>query len=698
VATRPLGRYNDCWRRRIGALEETSLTTTDVKRQVEALRREIEAHNYNYYVLAQPTVTDAEFDQLFRELQALEAAHPELVTPESPTQRPGGLVHTDFAAVKHRVPMLSLANGFSREELDTWHARVVKLAERDTFRYCVEPKIDGLAIALQYEAGRFTVGATRGDGLSGEDVTPNLKTIGDIPHTLKEAIDVEVRGEVYMTIKDFVALNERLGLAEEKLFANPRNAAAGSLRQKDPRVTKTRPLRFWAYGALGLVGIQSHYESLERVRDLGFPVFPETTVVETIDDVWALCQRYEERRAAMPFEIDGVVIKIDALRDQADLGAVGREPRWAIAFKFPPMQGTTKLLRIEVQVGRTGTLNPLAILEPVNIGGVTISKATLHNEDDIARKGLLIGDTVIVQRAGDVIPQVVKAIPEKRTGAEQPFAMPDSCPVCGSHVMRPEGQVMRYCTGGVTCKAQLTETLKHFASRRAMDIEGLGGKTVEELVAKGLVADVADLYYLMRDQWLALERFGEKSADNVLQALEASKARPLSRLVFGMGIRDVGEQTARLLAQRFHTMDRLEAATLDELKDIPGLGPVVSASVYDFFVEPRNRAVIEKLKQAELRMDEGVEATAEGPFTGATFVFTGRLERLARPQAEALAVKLGGKAGSAVTKATTFLVAGAEAGSKLEKAQKLKVQVLSEDEFLERVRAHDPALVENLSR
>ncbi|MNS09292.1 DNA ligase [compost metagenome] len=677
---------------------ESALTTMDVTRRVEELRREIEAHNYRYYVLAQPTVTDAEFDQLFRELQTLETEHPELADPESPTQRPGGQVQTDFAPVRHKVPMLSLANAFSREELDSWHARVAKLAERNNFRYCIEPKIDGLAISLVYEKGRFTVGATRGDGLQGEDVTPNLMTIAEIPHTLGVPMDVEVRGEVYMTVADFDSLNAGLGEAGQKLFANPRNAAAGSLRQKDPRVTKNRPLRFWAYGALGLEGIKSHHESLMRTKELGFPVYPEVTVVDSLDEVWALCQRYESRRAEMPFEIDGVVIKIDGMRDQADLGAVGREPRWAIAFKFPPMQATTKLLDIKIQVGRTGSLNPLAILEPVNIGGVVVSKATLHNEDDIARKGVLIGDTVIVQRAGDVIPQIVKPIEERRDGSERAFQMPEACPVCGSPVVRPEGQVMRYCTGGLDCKAQLTETIKHFAGRRAMDIEGLGGKTVEELVERGMVADVADLFYLTREQILGLERFAEKSADNLLAALEATKSRDLSRLVFGVGIRDVGEQTAKLLVQRFHTMDRLMAATLEEIQDIRGLGAVVSQSVFDYFADARNRQVIDKLRAAGLRMAEDIVAPTEGPFTGMSFVFTGRLERMARPEAEALAVKLGGKAGSAVSKKTSYVVAGAEAGSKLEKAQSLGVKVLTEDEFLALVAEHDAALVEGLGR
>lgn len=674
------------------------MPTQDLDRRVADLRREIEEHNYRYYVLAQPTVTDAEFDRLFHELKAIEEAHPELIVPESPTQRPGGQVETSFAPVRHKVPMLSLANAFDRASIDGWHARMERLAERSTFQYCIEPKIDGLAISLQYENGRLVVGATRGDGITGEDVTLNLKTILDIPHALPEPLTLEVRGEVYMTIADFEKLNERRGEAQESLFANPRNAAAGSLRQLDPRVTRSRPLHFWAYGALGLEGVRSHYEGLQRVRALGFPVWPEMTVVDTIDEVWACCQAYQERRAGMPFEIDGVVVKVDALRDQEDLGAVGREPRWAIAYKFPAIQATTVLKDIVIQVGRTGTLNPLALLEPVQIGGVTVSKATLHNEDEIARKGLMIGDTVIVQRAGDVIPQVVKPIEEKRDGTERPFTMPDTCPVCGSHVMRPEGIAMRYCTGGLTCKAQLVESLKHFASRRAMDIEHLGAKLAESLVDQGMVKDVADVYVLTREQVLGLERFGEKSADNLIAAIEGSKQRELSRLVFGLGIRDVGEQTAKLLVQQFHSMDRLALASLEELQQISGLGPVVSQSVFDFFQEEHNLRVLEKLKQAGLRMEEEVsEGVAGGPLVGQTYVFTGRLERMARPAAEAMVAKLGGKAGSAVTKQTTSLVAGAEAGSKLEKAQKLGVKVMTENEFLDMIAGCAPELLATLA-
>jgi DNA ligase (NAD+) len=672
----------------------------DVQRRIEELRLELEEHNYRYYVAAQPTITDADYDLLFRELQALEAAHPELISPESPTQRPGGHVETTFSPVQHKVPMLSLANCFDREGLDAWHARIRKLAERDRFRFCVEPKIDGLAIALRYEDGRFTQGATRGDGLTGEDVTANLRTIKDLPTSLPDKPTLEVRGEVYMRIADFQSLNERRGNAGEPLFANPRNAAAGSLRQLDPKVTRGRPLCFWAYGVIGLAGVTRHAEALERVKALAFPVWDEIQVVDSIDEVWALCESYQKRRAELPFEIDGVVIKVDDLRDQGELGAIGREPRWAIAFKFPAIQATTVLREIRISVGRTGTLNPLAILDPVEIGGVTVSKATLHNEDDIARKGLLIGDTVVVQRAGDVIPQIVKPITEKRTGAETAFIMPDHCPVCGSAAIRPEGMAMRFCTGGLACQAQLVRGLEHFAGRRMMDIEHLGTKLAVTLVETGLVKDLADAYALTREALLALDRFAEKSADNLITAIETSKTRPLSRLVFGLGIRDVGEQTAKLLAQHFGTMDRLEGATQEELNNLKGLGPVVSVSVFDFFAEPHNRQVIEKLRGAGLTMTEGeADASAkDGPLMGVDFVFTGRLERMARPKAEELVVRLGGKAGSAVSKKTHFVVAGEEAGSKLEKANKLGVKVLDEEGFLALVREKAPELVDALLR
>ncbi|MEB3221990.1 MAG: NAD-dependent DNA ligase LigA [Candidatus Sericytochromatia bacterium] len=661
------------------------MNSTAAATRIAQLRKEIEAHDYRYYVLAQPTVSDAEYDALFRELLGLEAAHPELVSPESPTQRPGGALETSFSPVRHAVPMLSLANAFDLASLEAWEVRNAKIAEGRRFSYAVEPKIDGLAISLRYVGGVLAQAATRGDGLTGEDVTLNIRTIVEIPERLSESLDLEVRGEVYMATADFEALNLKRSEAGEPLFANPRNAAAGSLRQQDPRVTRSRPLRFWAYGAVGLAGVEAHHEALDVLVRLGLPVWPDRAVVPDLAAVWRYCEQLGERRPTLPFEIDGVVVKVDALRDQADLGAVGREPRWAIAFKYPPTQATTRLLDIRVSVGRTGTLNPVAILEPVVVGGVTVSRATLHNEEEIARKGLLIGDVVVVQRAGDVIPQVVKPITERRTGAERAFEFPTSCPECGSAVIKPEGLAMRYCTGGAVCRAQLVEGLKHFASRRAMDIEHLGAKVAEALVETQLVRDLADIYALSRADLLGLERFADRSADNLLVAVEASKQRPFAAVLFALGIHEVGEQTARVLASHFGSIERLADASVEALMAVPGLGPVVSRSVHDYFAEPHNRAVIQKLRAACLQLEADVQASVEGPLAGETWVFTGRMARLARPEAEALVVRLGGKASGSVSKATTFVVVGEEAGSKREKALKLGVPVLTEEEFLARV-------------
>ncbi|MEB3197338.1 MAG: NAD-dependent DNA ligase LigA [Candidatus Sericytochromatia bacterium] len=667
--------------------------SAEAAQRIALLRQEIEAHDYRYYVLAQPVIADAEYDRLMSELRDLEEAYPELVSPESPTQRPGGLVETRFEPVAHRVPMLSLANAFKQDDLQQWEARNRRLLEGRALGYAAEPKIDGLAVSLRYQGGRLMQGATRGDGFTGEDITPNLRTIADIPERLNEPIDLEVRGEVYMATADFEALNARRLNEGEGLFANPRNAAAGSLRQQDPRVTRTRPLRFWAYAAIGLPSVPTHTEALARLADLGLPVWQDAASLSDMDAVWAYCQRYEQLRPTLPFEIDGVVIKVDAVREQAELGAVGREPRWAIAFKFPPIQATTRLIDIRISVGRTGTLNPVAILEPVAVGGVIVSRATLHNEDEIRRKDLRLGDVVIIQRAGDVIPQVVKSIPERRTGAEQPFAFPEHCPECGSAVIKPEGLAMRYCTGGTVCHAQLVEQLKHFASRRAMDIEHLGGKLAESLVSQGLVRDLSDLYHLDRATLLTLDRFAEKSVDNLLGAIADSKARSFERVLFALGVHEVGEQTARILAEQFGSIDALATATLDDLLAVPGCGPVVSQRIHEFFAEPRNLAVIEKLRAAGLQFRARAQAALAGPLAGESYVFTGRLATMARPEAEALVVKLGARASSSVTKATTRLVAGEEAGSKREKAQKLGIPIWSEDQFLAHLRTVAPEVV-----
>ncbi len=661
-------------------------SATELRPEVERLRREIEEHNYRYHVLNQPTISDAEYDRNFRRLQEIERAHPELDSPDSPTHRVGAPVQEGFGTIRHRVPMLSLANAFNADELKAWDARVRKLlGTTGEVTYSVEPKIDGLAISLRYEAGRLIEAATRGDGVTGEDVTSNIRTIHDIPWHLPPYCpeNIEVRGEVYMSKDDFRKLNEEREQLGEALFANPRNAAAGSLRQLDPRVTAKRPLGFWAYGAIGLGGITTHYGALEAVGNMGFPVYPEVRLVTGIDAVEALYQRYCETRETMPFEIDGIVIKVNSLADQERLGAVGREPRWAIAYKFPAIQETTRLEDIIVHVGRTGTLNPVAILAPVNIGGVVVSRSTLHNEDEIVRKDLRIGDWVVVQRAGDVIPQVVKAIAEKRTGEERLFQMPDHCPVCGAPAVRVEGEAARYCTNGLQCPAQLVESLRHFASRRAMDIEWLGIKVAEMLVEAGLVKDVADLYTLTKEQLLALDRFGEKSADNLLEAVEQSKGRSLDRLIFALGIREVGEVTARLLAKEFRSMAGLMAATREQLQAIPSIGPSMSESIVDFFAEEHSRRVLGKLQAAGLSMElaEAAPVAADSPFAGREVVFTGKLETMTRGQAQELVERLGGTAGSSVTKKTSLVVAGADAGSKLDKARKLEIPIMSEAEF-----------------
>lgn len=671
-----------------GTTGSTGLTgdTPELRSEVDRLRREIEEHNYRYHVLNQPTISDAEYDRMFRRLQEIEGDHPELDSPDSPTRRVGAPVQEGFGTLRHRVPMLSLANAFNVEELRAWDARVRKLlGTSGEVTYSVEPKIDGLAISLRFEAGRLIEAATRGDGVTGEDVTSNIRTIREIPWHLPPYCpeSVEVRGEVYMSKENFRKLNEEREQLGEPLFANPRNAAAGSLRQLDPRITAKRPLGFWAYGAIGLGGITTHYGALEAVGNMGFPVYPEVRLVTGIDAVEALYQRYCETREDLPFEIDGVVVKVNSLADQERLGAVGREPRWAIAFKFPAVQETTRLEDITVHVGRTGTLNPVAILAPVNIGGVVVSRATLHNEDEIVRKDLRIGDWVVVQRAGDVIPQVVKPIPEKRDGSERRFQMPDDCPVCGAPALRLEGEAARYCTNGLQCPAQLVESLRHFASRRAMDIEWLGIKVAELLVESKLVRDVADLYALTREQLLALDRFGEKSTDNLLEAIEQSKGRPLDRLIYALGIHEVGEVTARLLAQQFRSLEALMAASREELQAIPSIGPSMSESIVDFFAEEHSRKVIAKLREAGLQLvlPEAVPVAEGSPFAGREMVFTGKLETMTRGQAQELVERLGGTAGASVTKKTSLVVAGADAGSKLDKARKLGIPIVTEAEF-----------------
>ncbi|MDQ6906437.1 MAG: NAD-dependent DNA ligase LigA [Chloroflexota bacterium] len=657
-----------------------------IEERVAALRQQIDHANVEYYIHDNPTRTDAEYDALMNELRVLEAEYPALVTPDSPTQRVGAAPSAEFGTVTHPAPMLSLGNVFSQEDLCAWSERVYRVAGRDTITFDVEPKIDGLAVALTYTDGQFVRGATRGDGFTGEDVTANLRTVRTIPLRLREAAPgtIEVRGEVYLTRSGFHRLNEereRDGLAT---FANPRNAAAGSLRQLDPTITATRPLGFFAYAAgywtdPAAMPVRAQSALLHRLHDLGFRPSPHAVTCDTTDAVWERCQHWHEQRDALDFEIDGVVIKVDSLGVQEELGNVAREPRWATAYKFPATQVVTRVNAITIQVGRTGSLNPVAELDPVNVAGVLVARATLHNEDEIRRKDIRIGDTVIIQRAGDVIPQVVRVVTERRTGEEREFHMPEHCPACGALVERLPDEAMAYCTN-ISCPAQVRERIKHYVSRGAMDIEGLGERIVDRFVDLSFLSDVADIYHLDPAKLLELEKFGEKSVENLLRSIAGSKDRPLARLVFGLGIRHVGERSAGLLADAFSAMDALIAASVEDLGKVNGVGDIVAQSIVDFFAEPRNRDLIAKLAASGVRMADAPRAAPTGPqpLAGHTYVLTGRLESMSRPQAEEQLKALGAQTTSTVTKKTTGVIVGAEPGSKAERAATLKVPILDE--------------------
>ncbi|GER81449.1 DNA ligase [Thermogemmatispora aurantia] len=656
--------------------------------RVAELRRRIEEANYQYYVLDNPTLTDAEYDQLMQELRRIEEEHPELQTPDSPTQRVGAAPLPEVRQHRHPVPMLSLANARSEEELQAWHRRAQNILPNATFEYVCELKIDGLAMALTYEQGRLTVGATRGDGLVGEDWTPNVRTIRSIPQRLRDANPpprVEVRGEIYMTIESFEKLNA--SLTREKLFANPRNAAAGSLRQKDPRITAERNLDFFGYqiGYIEGRNLSTHWEALQLIAEWGFPVNPHNRRARDLDEVLQYCREWEQKRFELPYEIDGVVIKINDLAQQQELGYVGREPRWAIAFKYPPIQVATRLLDIRINIGRTGSVNPWAVLEPVNIRGVTVSRATLHNEQDILRKDLRIGDWVIVQRAGEVIPQVVKPIVERRTGEERPYTPIERCPVCETPIMRLPDEAIAYCPN-TDCPARLLESVIHFASKGAMDLETIGEKQCEQLVKAGYIKTVADFYDLTREQLLKLEGVKEKSADNMLKAIEASKKRPFWRLLFGLNIRYIGEKTAQLITEHFGSMDRLLTASEEEIMAIPGVGPKSAHSLYTWLQQEKNRQLIERLRQAGVNMT--IEERPGGPLAGQSFLFTGKLAHLTRSQAEEAVRQLGGTVASNVTRSLTHLIVGEDPGSKLEKARRAGVQIHDEQWFLDLLRQH----------
>ncbi len=656
-----------------------------VKKRVEVLREQINYHNYRYYVLDSPEISDAEYDELMAELRRLEEEHSELIIPESPTQRVGAAPVEAFGVVEHPMPLLSLANVFSYDELLAWHKRISNLVPGRDMDFVCELKLDGLAVALTYTDGRLTTGATRGDGYRGEDITQNLRTIKSIPLSVpRDAPEkFEVRGEVYLSKAGFGKLNEERARDGQPLFANPRNAAAGSVRQLDPRITAKRPLDIYIYAlgyAEGAVPL-THWETMEYLKSLGFKISPYNAHVSNIGDVEKYYQRWMKERENLEFDADGIVTKVNSFDLQRQLGTVGHDPRWAVAYKFPAIQATTKLLDINISVGRTGSLNPYAILEPVFVGGVTIKQAALHNEEDIRRKDIRIGDTVIVQRAGEVIPQVVAPVVSKRTGKERFFVMPSRCPACGGEVVKPEGEVMTRCTNA-SCPAQIYELLTHFVSRGGMDIEGVGEKLAAALLHSGLVKDVADLYSLRKEELIGLERMAEKSAQNVLNAIEESKHRPLSRVIFALGIRHVGAETAELLASHFGSIDRLAKASTEELLEVPTIGPKIADSIYAFFRQEANRRIIDKLRKSGVRLEEEAVGRIERPLLGQEFVVTGRLEAFPRSEAEARIKELGGSVGSSVTRKTTYLVMGAEPGSKLEKARALGTNLLNEEDFL----------------
>jgi DNA ligase (NAD+) len=668
----------------------------DAAGRIAWLREQIDRHNYLYYVRNAPEVPDAEYDRLFRELQALEAAYPDAVTADSPTMRVGAAPLAEFASVVHAVPMLSLNNALSEADVEAFDRRVREALGQEAVEYAVEPKFDGLAISLVYEGGRLARGATRGDGYTGEDVTANLRTVRSIPLRLEGSHLpdlLEVRGEVLMLKRDFERLNAEQTARGEKQFANPRNAAAGSLRQLDSRVTAARKLAFFAYG-LGQVSGGSlprdrHSRQLEWLETLRFPVSGERRVVRGLDGLLGYHRDIGARRARLPFEVDGVVYKVDDLQAQARLGFVSRAPRFAVAHKFPPEEEMTEVLGIDVQVGRTGALTPVARLQPVFVGGVTVINATLHNEDEVHRKDVRVGDTVVVRRAGDVIPEVMSVVLARRPAHAPVFHMPRRCPVCGSTVVREEGGAVHRCSGGLYCPAQRKQALLHFASRRAMDIEGLGEKLVDQLVDAGLVRTPADLYALDVPKVAALERMAEKSAANLLAAIEESKRTTLARFVFALGIRNVGEATARNLASHFGSLDRLMQADVDALLEVQDVGPVVAQSIAEFFAEPHNATVIRALRSAGVHWAEhpGRAAQAPLPLAGKTFVLTGTLRGLTRDDAKARIEALGGKVAGSVSTRTAYVVVGADPGSKFDKARQLGIPILDEEALLELLRA-----------
>ncbi len=658
-------------------------------KRISELRDLIEYHNRRYYQLDDPEISDYEYDRLMRELADLEERFPDIDRSASPTQRVGATPLEKFSTVTHLTPMLSLGNAFSEEEVSEFDERIKRLlGDKAELDFVTEPKIDGVAVNLIYEKGIFRVGATRGDGFTGEDVTQNLRTIRALPLKMRTGDPdripdrIEIRGEVYLEKGAFRKLNERRVEQGESAFANPRNAAAGSLRQLDPRITARRPLNIFCYGVGSIEGrsFSTHWDTLKSLGDWGFPTNPNIRLARDVQACVGYYRHIESIRETLPYEIDGIVLKVNSLSLQDRLGMVSRSPRWAVAVKFAPTQATTVIEDIVIGVGRTGVLTPVAVMKPVQVGGVTVSRATLHNEDEIAKKDVRIGDTVIVQRAGDVIPEVVKVIESKRTGKEKPFRMPEKCPVCGSKVVRLEGEVAHRCID-LACPAQIRENIGHFVTRGGMDIEGLGDKIVSQLLDAGLIGDPADLYAITKEQLLELERFADKSAENLVSTIARSKHPPLERLLFALGIRHVGEYVAKILSKRFGSVGKIETASQEELTAIDGIGPTIAESIYKFFHEPHNLKVIRKLEQANVRPVVEKQATSTA-LAGKTFVFTGSLKGFSREKAKEIVVTLGGAATSTVSKKTDYVVAGEDPGSKFEKAKSLGVAILDEEEFL----------------
>ena len=664
---------------------------SDARKRVEELREQINYHAYRYHVLDEPEVSDYEYDQLVRGLEALEGQFPELIAEDSPTQRVGGVPAELFAPVNHRARMLSLDNAFSWEELEAWGKRVERAIGRDV-RFVCELKIDGLAVVASYENGMLTRGATRGDGEVGEDITANVRTVRQVPvrlHGDGPPPVLDVRGEIYLPIKAFEQLNEELAEQGGRVFANPRNAAAGSLRQKDPQITRSRPLRLWCHGVLYAEGkrFARHSEALEHLRQAGLPVNPATEVVGGLDEVFRFCERWQRDRHTIDYEIDGVVVKVDSIAQQDELGATSHAPRWAIAYKFPPEERTTLLRGIDVHTGRTGIVTPFAVLEPVYVGGVTVGTATLHNEDEVKRKDVRVKDTVIVRRAGDVIPEVVGPVLSKRPKGLRRWRFPKTCASCGTPLVRKEGEAYWRCPNKRGCPSQNIEWLFHFASRGALDIEHLGYKTGMTLLDLGWVKDPADIYSLSQEQLAQLPGFKDKSIGNLLTAIESSKDRPIWRLLVALNIPHVGSHVAQVLSRAFPSIDALAAASEEELGAVDEIGPEIARSVHAWFHDPDNLKLVDRLRKAGLRVEEEPEAVQpEGPLTGTTIVITGGLEAMSRTEAERAAQEAGARIASSVSKKTDFVVVGENPGSKYDRAVELGVDTIDEQEFLRRLK------------